>query len=210
MYAIQHFYVYGGRCSRHRNGSYVIGTRPQRRLLGVFQGVLRKWRLERLRQMAFRLAKYYTPDYYKIGYLTVAGMGLGPHGEFFDNTLRPRFHGFAREMQQDWQEDTRSRAPFQPYSELTKDESFYVSYSGLVPFEGKIYAVKAGLADNARIVSLDPATGKVRKSRLTSADSSLLPAMGSCTGPRRFLTCAGRCSPHRHCARSRARPSALK
>ena len=126
----------------------------------------------------FGSQKYYTPDYYKIGYLTMAGMGLGPHGEFFDNTLRPRFHGFAREMQQDWQEDTRSRAPFQPYSELTKDESFYVSYSGLVPFEGKIYAVKAGLADNARIVSLDPATGKVRKSRLTSADSRLIAGDG--------------------------------
>ena len=126
----------------------------------------------------FGSQKYYTPDYYKIGYLTVAGMGLGPHDEFFDNTLRPRFHGFAREMQQDWQEDTRSRAPFQPYSELTKDESFYVSYSGLVPFEGKIYAVKAGLADNARIVSLDPATGKVRKSRLTSADSRLIAGDG--------------------------------
>ena len=48
----------------------------------------------------FGSQKYYAPDYYKIGYLTVAGMGLGPHGEFFDNTLRPRFHGFAREMQQ--------------------------------------------------------------------------------------------------------------
>lgn len=131
----------------------------------------------------FGSQKYYTPDYYKIGYLSVVGMGAGPHTEFFDNTFRPRFSGFAKRMQRHWQDDTRSRAPFQQYTQLTKDEEYYVSYSGLVINNWKIYAIKAGIADNARIVSIVPESGEVENLIYATPESRL-----SCIGDKLYWT----------------------
>ncbi len=118
--------------------------------------------------------KLYTPDYYKIGYLAAGGMGIGPHDEFFNNSLGEQFDKFAVKLQKEWMDDTRSRAPFQDFIQLTENEPYYLSYSGLTSFEGKIYAVQAGLADNAALVSFDPANGfKKKVIRHTGADSPL-------------------------------------
>ena len=131
----------------------------------------------------FGSQKYYTPDYYKIGYLSVAGMGAGPHTEFFDNTFRHRFSGFAKRMQRHWQEDTRSRAPFQQYTQLTENEKYYVSYSGLAVKDGQIYALRTGIADNARLVSIDPESGEVENLCYASPESRL-----SSSGDRLYWT----------------------
>ena len=117
--------------------------------------------------------KRYTPDYYKIGYLSVAGMDIGPHSETFDNTLRPRFKAFAEGLQKDWQEDTDSRGPFQSYEQLTENQKYYTSYSGLTVWNGELYAVQTGIAENARLVSFDLQNFRKKNHRHTSADSPL-------------------------------------
>ncbi len=118
--------------------------------------------------------KLYTPDYYKIGYLAAGGMGIGPHDEFFCNTLGEQFDAFSVKLQREWEEDTRSRAPFQNFTQLTENESYYLSYSGLTSLEGKVYAVQAGLAENPALVSFDPQDGfKKKVLRHIGADSPL-------------------------------------
>ncbi len=117
--------------------------------------------------------KRYTPDYYKIGYLSAAGLDIGPHSETFDNTLRPRFKAFAEGLQKEWQEDTESRAPFQSYEQLTDNQKYYTSYSGLTVWNGELYAVQTGIAENARLVSFDLQDFKKKNHRHTSADSPL-------------------------------------
>ncbi len=118
--------------------------------------------------------KLYTPDYYKIGYLAAGGMNIGSHDEFFCNTLREKFDDFAAGLQKEWMDDTANRAPFQNYSQLTEDEAYYLSYSGLTQMDGKIYAVQSGMAQNATLVSFDIQNGFKKKTlRHTSAESAL-------------------------------------
>ena len=118
--------------------------------------------------------KLYTPDYYKIGYLAAGGMGIGPHDEFFCNTLRRNFSEFAERLKNEWTADTQSRSPFQKYTQLTENEPYYLSYSGLAGMDGKIYAVQAGLARNTSLVSFDTQAGfKKKVLRHVGADSAL-------------------------------------
>lgn len=101
-------------------------------------------------------------------------MGIGPHDEFFCNTLGEQFDAFSVKLQKEWMDDTRSRAPFQNYTQLTENESYYLSYSGLTSLDGKVYAVQAGLAENPVLVSFDPQKGFEKKVlRHIGADSPL-------------------------------------
>lgn len=117
--------------------------------------------------------RLYTPDFYKVSYLTAAALGNGPHTESFDNEFRARFKDFSEELQMEWVYQTASRAPFQPYKQLTESEDFYTSYSGLCVWNSKLCAIQGGLDKTSRIVSLDPQSREVKAGAFSGAESRL-------------------------------------
>lgn len=115
----------------------------------------------------------YTPDFYKVSYLSAAALGNGPHTESFDNSFRKRFSDFSTELQWEWVQETARRAPFQSYIQITENEEFYTSYSGLCVWQSKLYAQRSGLDKNSRIVSFDPQSGDSHLGALCGAESKL-------------------------------------
>lgn len=116
----------------------------------------------------------FTPDYYKVGYLAVAGAGAHEKSEAYGLSLRPNFKLASHKLQQYWQDNTASRAPFQSYSLLTDNEEYYTSYRGLCNMNGDIYAIRSSMDDNSRIVRIDPKTGTQTPLAYTSAESRLV------------------------------------
>ena len=128
------------------------------------QGDFRTW--NRWRYGSF---KYYVPDYYKIGYMTVAGervFGDNPMAlrKLFDHNLkapwaiapynfkaRKNFRKYAEKFNEIWQEDLAERAPFMPRERLSGKEAFPVFYSSLAALGGNLYAVRSGFTHNAEL-----------------------------------------------------------
>ncbi|MBO4466314.1 MAG: hypothetical protein J5748_06550 [Bacteroidales bacterium] len=134
----------------------------------------------------------FTPDYYKVGYLAIGGMRavydkplfmkdyydwLIPYRKQVKRQTHMKFKdafgGIMAVQDSLWRTDDEMRAPFQPLDRLTKPGRYYASFSGLAWSDGKIYATRAGIADDKRIVSINPVNGKVHPLHLTSADSPL-------------------------------------
>ena len=117
--------------------------------------------------------RLYTPDFYKVSYLTAAALGNGPHTESFDTSFRGRFSKFSSALQQEWVWETAHRAPFQKYEWITQNEEFYTSYSGLCVWQSCLYAQRSALDKNPRIVSFDPQGGEWSLGALCTAESRL-------------------------------------
>ena len=140
--------------------------------------------------------KHYTPDYYKVGYLTVAGMryfyddplfmkryfdGVVAHplrpghrqrsvreasGKPFKEAFREIMEGF----QAVWSAEERGLS--MPMEQLTFADGFATDYTCAVWVDGRLYALREGLADARELVILDD--GKVRAVRpFSTATSSL-------------------------------------
>ena len=126
-------------------------------------------------------AKYYTPDYYKIGYMTVAGMRYlydyedftaeylrrfrNPFrwdnlrgtvkrrsGESFDRTWR----NIALVNRSIWQENDRQRGPLVDPQPVLPSPPRFASYRGTVPYKDGFLAVKGALDQSATLVFFDP------------------------------------------------------
>lgn len=145
--------------------------------------------------------KRYTPDHYKVGYLTVAGARAlydDPlfTARYFDNARRHPFHigNMQRTMKQAsgkkfrrsfreieeyfrdiWAEEAAAREPFMEADPL-RDASprFPLNYRGLTAAEGALFAVKAGYATPSTLVRIDPATGKEEAVGAFAAETSSL------------------------------------
>ncbi len=129
--------------------------------------------------------KRYTPDYYKLGYLTVAGARTlydDPlfSARYFNNARRhplhignmkrtlkqasgKKFRKTFREIEEYfhdiWEEEAEAREPFltgEPLAE--KAPRFPEIYRGLTAAEGAIFAVKAGYSVPSTLVRIDPET----------------------------------------------------
>ena len=135
--------------------------------------------------------RLYTPDYYKIGYLAIGGVRAVYDKPLFmkdyydwrisyrkqlKRQTKMKFkHAFGGVMAvQDslWRADDSLRTPFQPMDRLTEPGRYYVSYSGLTLADGKIYARRSGIADNAEIVAVDTASGRISRLHSTGASSA--------------------------------------
>lgn len=121
----------------------------------------------------FGSQRLFTPDYYKVGYLAVAGAGAHEKSEAYGFSFRTKFKFASMRLQEQWCENTASRAPFQDYTLITDSTKYFTSYSGLCNMEDEIYAIRSAMDDNTRIVRIDPKTGIQTSVALTSADSRL-------------------------------------
>ena len=115
--------------------------------------------------------KHYVPDYYKIGYLSVAGERV-----FGDNPMAIRglmdysrkkpwrfspynfkavanYRQYAEKFNAIWQEEDAARAPFMPAERLSKKEAFPVFYSWPTAMDGTVYLIRKGYTRNTELMS---------------------------------------------------------
>ena len=116
--------------------------------------------------------KHYTPDFYTLGYITVAGpralyddplamagaMNKSRKNPFILGTLnlqrvvrdhsglkfKDAFPQILDYFNQTWQASAQERAPFTPMVQVTAEESFPVEYSTPTELDGKIYLLREG------------------------------------------------------------------
>lgn len=125
----------------------------------------------------------YTPDYYRAGYLLIAGMRTvydvpdftaryferiqKHHGFTFGNlqktihessgkSLDASFKEISSAIQEEWEADRKSRGPFPESVKLTEDEKYFTAYRALETIGEDIYAVRSGIAENAALVRISP------------------------------------------------------
>lgn len=129
------------------------------------QGDFRTW--NRWRLGSFR---HYTPDYYTIGYMTVAGERV-----FGDNPMAIRkrldrshksplvftsyginagknFRQYAEKFNAIWQEEDAARGPFMPEERISRKEAFPVFYASVTSLNGEIYALRSGYTHSMELV----------------------------------------------------------
>ena len=136
--------------------------------------------------------RLFTPDYYKVGYLAIGGIRTVYDKPLFMKDyydwlipyrkqvrrqtglkFKDAFGGVMAVQDSLWKSDNALRAPFQPMSQVTSAEPYYVSYSGLTFSGGFLYAVRGGIADDSRLVMIDPEWGSIRDLHSSGADSPL-------------------------------------
>jgi len=152
--------------------------------------------------------KLYTPDYYRAGYIAMAGLRtlydvpdftaryyerIADKGgvAFFNfqktikeqtgQNFRDAWTQISKELQSQWAADEQNRAPFITSEQQTRYGSQYQEYKAIRAYKGSIYAVKEGMALSPRLVRIDSA-GKESTLMQWSAEASepkLSPADGS-------------------------------
>ena len=132
--------------------------------------------------------KYYTPDYYRAGYLQIAGIRALYNvpdltGKYYDRMIsKPLFpignfnktvkESTGRNFKTAWKEicdslagewaaDRNGRAPFDEMRAITKDHRRFTSYSKTTVMDNKLYVVREGMDRAAELVEID-SCGKIR------------------------------------------------
>ena len=145
--------------------------------------------------------KNYTPDYYKAGYMLMAGMRYLYSDPYFTaegiekalkNPLLIAPYNFSKVIRQlsgkfpdkafvdimhafndVWQADAAARAPFIPLGEpVTPADAFPLNYSSPVWADGTLYALREGYLQTSELVSIKD--GRIRKERTFSSQASHL------------------------------------
>ena len=125
--------------------------------------------------------KRYTPDYYRVGYMLIAGSRVffdDPlfTNEYFDRVVRKGWFGNLRKtvkaasgmsfrksfrdieegFQRIWNEEASQREPFMPSRQVTGAPALHTEYKGAVASDGSgIYSLKSGLAVPNSLVRLN-------------------------------------------------------
>lgn len=134
--------------------------------------------------------KLYTPDYYRVGYMLIAGTRVFFNDplftqEYFDRVVRKgwlfnlqktvksasgksfneSFRTIEENFQQLWNIEAAVREPFMPSRQISRRPRMHSEYNGSV-FDGDsgIYSMKSGMATPNCLVRLDP-TGKEKRIR---------------------------------------------
>ncbi|MBQ9194031.1 MAG: hypothetical protein IJ152_00065 [Bacteroidales bacterium] len=133
--------------------------------------------------------KHFTPDYYKAGYVMMAGARylygipdytsrsldvkvrkpwlFAPYN--FDTVLKEvigkkeeeSFREIAHAFKEVWNADAAARAPFLEMTQITPDRDFPLDYSTPVCVEGDLYAVREGYLHNTQLVRFSGGKEKV-------------------------------------------------
>ena len=144
----------------------------------------------------------FTPDYYKIGYVSIAGMRAYLDAPEFTSHFYSRLsdhHGFAfynlqktaretagktfkegmdeilHKLGDEWKADSDARGPFYESQQLTGSRRLFTEYNRLGELGGVIYAVRSGIDQAASLVSISP-DGTETRLRAFSATTSRLRA----------------------------------
>ena len=144
--------------------------------------------------------KYYAPDYYKAGYVLVAGTRYLYHNPSYisegmalavkkpwlfssfnyDRIVKGYSGKKAEKSFRDvmgafndvWQADAAARAPFLELSEVTRAEAFPLTYSSLCNAEGTLYALRSGYLRTPELVTIEG--GQVKAVRTFASRASRL------------------------------------
>ncbi len=134
--------------------------------------------------------KIYTPDYYKVGYMLIAGTRVFFDDplftqEYFDRVVRKgwffnlqktvkdasgknfkeSFRTIEENFQQLWNIEAAVRGPFMPSRQVTQASPMHTEYKGAVTSDDSgIYSLKSGLATPNSLVKMD-LTGKENRIR---------------------------------------------
>lgn len=140
----------------------------------------------------------YTPDYYRIGYMTVAGMRYKYDAPLFmrsylkdlrspfafnavrksmvkysDKGINKTWKEIAESFRQQWALDDSLRAPFQEPVPLVASTRYFTSFKGGVQTkDGRVFSLRTALDKSQELVQLLP-DGSVKVIRSMSADSRL-------------------------------------
>ena len=144
--------------------------------LALDQGDFRTW--DRWRYGSY---KHYTPSYYTLGYITIAGMRYYYDyptftADFLNRSLRrpfsftPRnmmktasersgkpfketFSEILQNMDRQWKEESAARGPFIPQEQLAGKPGFPVFYSGAIFMEGILYTIRSSSVRGVELVA---------------------------------------------------------
>lgn len=143
--------------------------------------------------------KLYTPDYYRVGYMLIAGTRVFFNDplftqEYFDRVVRKgwlfnlqktvkaasgksfneSFRIIEENFQQLWNVETALREPFMPSRQVSRTPSMHTEYKGAVTDDGPgIYSLKSGMATANSLVRLDASGNEKRIRSFASYTSSL-------------------------------------
>lgn len=175
---------------RGRNGDFLEYYR-----VSFNEGVNRNWW-----QWRWGSFNKYTPDYYRAGYLLMAGVRSvydvpdftakyyerlkKHHGFVFGNlqktiaeTTGKSFDGAYREicdtLEAVWSADRELRGPFPEPEQITESQRLFTSYNHLETIGADIYAVRSGLSEAASLVRISPDGRQTRISSFASSSSAL-------------------------------------
>ncbi len=129
--------------------------------------------------------KYYTPDYYKVGYITMAGLRSVYDcpdftARYYERLFRGKWHlpffnmqGTVKEvsgkrfrdafteicdtLQGRWARDEAARAPFMPSRPLTLDSRHFTEYTSTCYMDSVLYCVRGGVTAPPALVRVDTA-----------------------------------------------------
>lgn len=126
--------------------------------------------------------KYYTPDYYRAGYLQIAGIRalynvpdlteryyrrilekpLFPFDNFNKTVKEATGHTFKEawtavcdSLNSEWAADRKARAPFSTVRAITKNHRRFTSYGYMTELNGKLYCLRNGLDRSQELVRID-------------------------------------------------------
>lgn len=143
--------------------------------------------------------KLYTPDYYRIGYMLIAGTRVFFNDplftqEYFDRVVRKggffnlqktvksasgksfneSFRTIEENFQQLWNIEAAVREPFMPSRQISRRPRMHSEYNGSVlGGDSRIYSLKSGMATPNCLVRLDP-NGKEKRIRSFASYTSSL------------------------------------
>lgn len=123
----------------------------------------------------------YTPDYYKVGYITMAGVRTlydspsftkdyfdrinAHHGIAFLNfqkavrdaggrKFKDSFREICEKLDSTWRKEALSRAPYTPAEAVTQDKRLYTEYFSLQEYGNSLLALRKGIAETTSLVRI--------------------------------------------------------
>ena len=143
--------------------------------------------------------RWYTPDYYKIGYMTVAGMRYNYDATMFmsdylwnlgspfafnaiqksmkkysGKRIKGTWNEISATFKDIWAQDDSLRAPFQEIVPMTPRTRYFTNFRGAVQTkDGRVFALRAAMDKPQELVELLP-DGTVKTIRPMNADSKLV------------------------------------
>ena len=148
--------------------------------------------------------RYYTPDHYALGYMTIAGarycfndplfteryfsrIATNPF-RFFNTqktmksasgkSFKDSFSLIMNEFSNIWKEERKSHEPFTETTSVQNPSKWFQKMYGNISLDGKIYSICSGIAESSYLTEYDPSTGILSRLRPFASGTSRLRAGG--------------------------------